>query len=520
MLCLFGHPRAFVDGQQVPLRLRPKTWALLARLALSEGACSRRDLAAMLFDEANDSRAALRWHLLDLRRQLPASLAGCLDGERDELRLDAPTDVQTFNAGFSGQPSRADTRAALALYQGDFCENLSVTASSEFDTWLWVEQDKLRRRFRQGVLDFAGFGDPGQSEAAVEHLLQLLRVDPYCEDAHIALIDAWEATGRIEAAREAYVRYEKLVRVDLGAAPRPDVAARYGRPKTEGRELPREGPVPLSNVTLHVVEWPAPGPTVMAIHGTSGSAHSLAMLANRVAPAARFVAPDLRGHGFSDKPPSGYTLAQHVEDIAELIAALNLKRPVLLGFSFGGNIAAEVARQVNIAGLILLEGVIGRKAFFENAAAKTVPAFKALLERHFGGFSEYLEWAAQTPATDEIDAYLKQRAHFDLVPVRNGKLRLRSLTTALLESWRSAAETDTLATLRQLTCPVLIVQAKLPWIASEPYLPDDAFADQMKACPHARIFRAEDSSHATLIRDPEPGLIDALVRFVRECSAA
>ena len=77
----------------------------------------------------------------------------------------------------------------------------------------------------------------------------------------------------------------------------------------------------------------------------------------------------LRGHGFSDKPPTGYSVEQHVEDLSELMTVLALHRPVVLGFSIGGAIAAFLAARSDCRGLILLEGVIGDRAFTENAAA-------------------------------------------------------------------------------------------------------------------------------------------------------
>ncbi|MFD7324335.1 alpha/beta fold hydrolase [Streptomyces sp. NPDC059875] len=68
---------------------------------------------------------------------------------------------------------------------------------------------------------------------------------------------------------------------------------------------------------------------------------------------------DLRGHGFSERPPSGYDSRSAVRDLFALLSALGLDaRPVhLVGNSYGGTLAlhAALARPDLVAGLTLLE---------------------------------------------------------------------------------------------------------------------------------------------------------------------
>lgn len=52
---------------------------------------------------------------------------------------------------------------------------------------------------------------------------------------------------------------------------------------------------------------------------------------------------DKRGHGLSDAPPGPYTIHDHAEDLAGLLATLNLNAAVLIGISVGGMIALDFA---------------------------------------------------------------------------------------------------------------------------------------------------------------------------------
>jgi len=75
---------------------------------------------------------------------------------------------------------------------------------------------------------------------------------------------------------------------------------------------------------------------------------------------------DLRGHGRSERPPTGYTLADHVADLAALLDALGETRPVhLVGNSFGGLLALAfaAAHTSRTAAVGLVDGHVGHGGF-------------------------------------------------------------------------------------------------------------------------------------------------------------
>jgi pimeloyl-ACP methyl ester carboxylesterase len=64
--------------------------------------------------------------------------------------------------------------------------------------------------------------------------------------------------------------------------------------------------------------------------------------------------------------------------LRQLIADLGLRRPVVLGHSAGGTVAALVALATDVGGVILLEAMIGNRAFTEDAAAQSAPLATSL----------------------------------------------------------------------------------------------------------------------------------------------
>ncbi|MGH7840109.1 MAG: alpha/beta fold hydrolase [Candidatus Binataceae bacterium] len=90
---------------------------------------------------------------------------------------------------------------------------------------------------------------------------------------------------------------------------------------------------------LHYLEWNrAAHDCVVLVHGNSANAWWWQWVAEAIGAAApRIVALDLRGHGDSAwaKPPA-YSPLAYADDVARLIRALKLERPVVVGHSMGG----------------------------------------------------------------------------------------------------------------------------------------------------------------------------------------
>ena len=105
-------------------------------------------------------------------------------------------------------------------------------------------------------------------------------------------------------------------------------------------------------------------PGILFIHGLRQSRLSWdKQFADPALSGFRLVRFDLRGHGDSDKPvaPAAYADADRwAEDIAAVIAAADLRRPVLVGWSLGGYVAGAYLRQQGdgrVAGINLVDAV-------------------------------------------------------------------------------------------------------------------------------------------------------------------
>ena len=87
------------------------------------------------------------------------------------------------------------------------------------------------------------------------------------------------------------------------------------------------------------------GPPLLLIHGIGDDSSTWAEIIPTLARNHLVVAPDLLGHGQSDKPRADYSVAAYANGMRDLLSALGIERVTLVGHSLGGGVAMQFAYQ-------------------------------------------------------------------------------------------------------------------------------------------------------------------------------
>ena len=127
----------------------------------------------------------------------------------------------------------------------------------------------------------------------------------------------------------------------------------------------------------------APARPVLVLHGFTGSAESMACVAEPLSRTRPVVRLELVGHGRSDAPEelAAYRMQACAEQIAAAVGSLGLERPHLIGYSMGGRAAlvAGLAYPALFASLVLIGATPGLDD--PSLRAERIAADEALADR-------------------------------------------------------------------------------------------------------------------------------------------
>jgi pimeloyl-ACP methyl ester carboxylesterase len=213
--------------------------------------------------------------------------------------------------------------------------------------------------------------------------------------------------------------------------------------------------VDLAGYRMAYREWgtPTDRPPLVLVHGITSSSLSWVRVAPRLAQRTRVIAVDLKGHGDSDQPASGYRIADQAAEVVGLCQALGLERIDLIGHSWGGGIALQVATdgRLPIRRLVLEDPGLGQTS--------TSPE---QLEARRTAQAGYIGSVGLTPA--EADAKFRPNlalgwTEHDLA----GKIdaAVKGSPVAVERVFTENGDRNQIPLLAQLRCPTLLVRAEV-----------------------------------------------------------
>ena len=204
---LLGRPRIESSSGDVYQFRSRKSWALLAFLVLNDRPPSRRQLASLLFAEADDPLRALRWNLSEIRRGLGDG--GSLEGDPVVLRLpaDAVVDVALV------AKNAWDAAVGLPGLGSDLLDGIVLQGAPAFESWLLSEQRHVAAA-SEAILHEAALGSlsRGDKRAALGYATSAAMMSPLDENHQALVIRLYRLTGEDSAAERQFEACTRVVR--------------------------------------------------------------------------------------------------------------------------------------------------------------------------------------------------------------------------------------------------------------------------------------------------------------------
>jgi len=136
-------------------------------------------------------------------------------------------------------------------------------------------------------------------------------------------------------------------------APTRDRKAPAARKAPAPRKAPRRRSprfdTSIKHVTIHghkrAYRMCGSGPALLLLHGIADNSAAWEPLMPALAERFTVIAPDLLGHGASDKPRADYSVAAYANGMRDLLTVLGIEHATVVGHSLGGGVAAQIGYQ-------------------------------------------------------------------------------------------------------------------------------------------------------------------------------
>ena len=266
---LLGSPRILCDGSPIEFDAR-KNLALITYLGVTRECHNREALVTLLWPESEPSRtrAILRRNLSVLKKALSDEYL-LVDRETVGLNFEKSiwSDVLQFHQLVTSwkkhrhsqdeicpecMPSLAE---AVRLYRGDFLEGFSLSDSSNFDDWQFLQTEGLRQELATALERLVrGYSALGRYKSAIPHAQRWVALDPMHEPAQRYLMRLYAWSGQRAAALRQYEECQKILQKELGVAPEDEttrlfevIKAKQVLPPPEDRLVTSTQPTVLNN---------------------------------------------------------------------------------------------------------------------------------------------------------------------------------------------------------------------------------------------------------------------------------
>jgi pimeloyl-ACP methyl ester carboxylesterase len=230
-------------------------------------------------------------------------------------------------------------------------------------------------------------------------------------------------------------------------------------PPFEGIDVVGAGGVRLA-VRVHGAPSTA-APGLLLHHGLASSQRIWDLMLPRLTRRFRVVTYDARGHGLSAKPSSGYGFDPIVADARAVIRAAGLRRPIVVGHSWGATVALELAARHPraVSGAVLVDGGIGalrgemdwatvkQRLAPPHLAGMPVVKFRRMIRTFLGDAVQI------TPQVEEVVLSV-------MAIDRNGRIKPRLSRANHFRILRAIWLHDVDATLARLSVPTLAILAR------------------------------------------------------------
>lgn len=187
----------------------------------------------------------------------------------------------------------------------------------------------------------------------------------------------------------------------------------------------------INAVNIHYIRYGNPnGKTLVFLHGWGQNIAMMKPVADPFEQDFDLLIVDLPGYGNSSEPTYPWTVTDYVECIHQLLKKLKIKKPTLIGHSFGGKISLLYASKYDVDKLVLFASPFKKEIKKDNLTVKI------------------LKSAKKVPVLNKLESFAKK--HIGSTDYRNASDMMRKILV-------NTVNFDITEEVKKINCPTIII---------------------------------------------------------------
>ena len=220
----------------------------------------------------------------------------------------------------------------------------------------------------------------------------------------------------------------------------------------------------VNNVNINYINYGSKeGKDIVFLHGWGQNIQMMKMLADPLSKENNIVIVDLPGFGESTEPTYDWMVDDYVEAIKSLLESLKIKKPILVGHSFGGKISLLYSSKYEVEKLVVLGSPYKKE--IEKLSLKT----------------KMLKAAKKIPVLNKLEGFAKK--HIGSTDYKNASEIMRKILV-------NTVNYDISSNLSKIKCPTLII-----WGTNDEAVPIEDAYELEKIIKDAAVIEYEGCSH-------------------------
>ncbi len=238
-ISFLGNPT--IQENQTALSLKRKSLAVFAYVVHQKTAIERKELARLLWPTSEQSKGLKS--LTMILNRYPEPIKACLTVTNQTVSFRSEhvwLDLHQFEENLAyaqtilehekvlKKTGRTLLEQSLELYKGEFLQGFSLAEHDEFTGWLVQERQKFAKQaFATAAKLFLFNYNHANFEEACRFTEEMLRISPFNEDAHMALMRLKVELGDPKGAIDHFQNYQTALTKELGANPGRKITTYY-----------------------------------------------------------------------------------------------------------------------------------------------------------------------------------------------------------------------------------------------------------------------------------------------------